>query len=368
MPRGRIGNWQSTPFPLHGDVPLLEAVPPLQRKRPYVRFYPNRRRAFAIERFARTARGVDKASPKSIAQDHLVRMSNKLVRGDSFMKKHMACPSWLDLSRDRTTFIFVKDKADVVREIFELCIAGLGSYTIAKQFNRRRVPTFGTSSKWDHTNIDNLLRNRATLGEYQPKKYTGSSNKGVPVGEPVLGYYPVVIDEKTFMAAQVARQHHLRAGRGRKGNNLANLFTGITSCHYCGGPVKFHSNNKYKSLICEKVINRSGCVRVGWSYANFESSVLQFLSHPALSGLQNNNLGELPNLIANLKKLRADNAVDLRLALAAELKKMTTELKLASAGENPSPIHSEALIRRDNPNRFFEIRLGNGPSYKGTPV
>jgi hypothetical protein len=84
--------------------------------------------------------------------------------------------------------------------------------------------------------------------------------------------------------------------------------------------------------------------------------------------LQNNNLGELPNLIANLKKLRADNAVDLRLALAAELKKMTTELKLASAGENPSPIHSEALIRRDNPNRFFEIRLGNGPSYKGTPV
>ena len=283
------------------------------------------------------------------------------------MKKHTACPSWLDLSKDRTAFVFVKEKADVVRKIFELCIDGLGSYTIANQLNRQRVPTFGTSTKWDHTNIDNLLRNRATLGEYQPKKYAAGNKKGIPVGDPIAGYYPAVIDEKTFLAAQEARQRHLRSGRGRKGNNLANLFTGIATCFYCGSPVKFHSNKKYKSLICESVIQRGGCIRVGWSYANFESSVLQFLVHPALRELQN-DLGELPSLIEQLKQLQPHKSIDVRLALGAELKKKISELKLASAGENPKPIHSDALVRRDQPGRFFEIGLGRTRTFRSLPV
>src|SRR5690242_19539436 len=136
-------------------------------------------------------------------------MRKRSDTGLSLMKKFTACPSWLDLSSDRTSFIFVPEKADVVRKIFELSIAGLGSYTIAKQFERQHVATFGRSSKWDHTNIDNILRNRATLGEYQPKSYAGNRKKGVPVGDPIPGYYPAVIDAKTFMAAQEARQHHL---------------------------------------------------------------------------------------------------------------------------------------------------------------
>ena len=197
------------------------------------------------------------------------------------MKKHTACPSWLDLSKDRSSFVFVPERAKVVRKIFELSIGGLGSYSIAKQFGRQGVKPFGSSPKWDHTNIDNLLRNRATLGEYQPKSYAGGSKKGVPMGDPIAGYYPAVIDEKTFIAAQEARRQHLRAGRGRKGTNLANLFTGITTCGYCGSLVKFHSNNSYKSLICQKVLDSHGCVRAGWSYKNFEviGSQLSLPSH-----------------------------------------------------------------------------------------
>jgi hypothetical protein len=284
------------------------------------------------------------------------------------MKKYTKCPSWLDLSDDRSAFIYVKERADLVRKVFQLCIDGLGSYTIANQLNRQHVPTFGTSSKWDHTNIDNLLRNRATLGEYQPKSYAGNNKKGVPVGEPIPGYYPAVVDEELFMAAQTARQNHLRSGRGRKGNNLANLFAGVTTCSYCGSPVKFHSNKQYKSLICEKVLSRSGCVRAGWSYGNFEASLLQFLSHPALQELQNTQLGEIPRLIAAIRKTKPDDAVDLRLGLAAELRKMTSFLKLANAGENPKHIHGEALIRRDRSDRFFEIKLRDGPAYKGMPI
>jgi hypothetical protein len=283
------------------------------------------------------------------------------------MKKYSSCPSWLRLSADRTEFILLQEDAEIVRRIFELSIGGLGSYTIAKQFNRQGVRTFGSSKKWDHTNIDNLLRNRATLGEHQPKDYSGGSKKGVPTGTPITGYYPAVIDEKTFVAAKEARQNHLRSGRGRKGTSLANLFTGLTKCVYCGDVVQFHSNGSYKSLICTQVLARTNCVRAGWSYLNFEDSVLQFLCHPALTD-DGDYLGEIRQLTGAMRKLQTTDPVDIRLELASKLKQSIIELRLASAGSNPTPFHQDALIRRDHPNRFFKITLQDGRTYEGMPI
>jgi hypothetical protein len=44
------------------------------------------------------------------------------------------------------------------------------------------------------------------------------------------GYYPAVVDVPTFQAAQVARQRNLAIGRGRKGHDITNIFTGLTTC------------------------------------------------------------------------------------------------------------------------------------------
>src|ERR1700681_2249011 len=119
-------------------------------------------------------------------------------------KKLSACPGWLRLSEDRTSFIFMPDRADIVRTMFELSIAGLGGYTIAKQLNAKKVPAFGPSPKWDQSTIHNMLRNRATIGEHQPKRIR--NGKRVPEGDPIPGFYPAVIDEGLFQAAQIARR------------------------------------------------------------------------------------------------------------------------------------------------------------------
>ena len=276
------------------------------------------------------------------------------------MKKISACPGWLDLSEDRRSFILVAEKAEIVRRIFQLSIGGLGSYSIAKQLDRKNIPAFGKSPKWDHTTIDSLLRNRATLGEHQPKSYAGGSKKGVPIGDPIPNYYPAIIDEETFVAAQTARQIHLASGRGRKGNDLANLFTGITTCAYCGEATKFYSNGNAKSLICARVLQGNGCIRFGWSYKNFEQSVLHFLSHPAL--LQNRSIdeqGELTTLIQQLGKLTEPNPLDARLAIASQLKAIVSELKISAGGKDPIPTHPASLIKRDHPARFFEVPRGS---------
>ncbi len=263
------------------------------------------------------------------------------------MKKISACPGWLKLSEDRCSFIFLPDRAEIVRKIFELSIGGLGSYSIANHLNRQGVPAFGPSTSWDHTTIDSMLRNKA----------------------PVPGYYPAVVDEATFQAAQLARRRNLAVGRGRKGHNITNIFTGLTTCAYCASPVKFHSNGNSKSLICTQVLNGTGCIRAAWSYRNFESSVLHFLTHPALvEGLKDERRRIMVELVGHTRQLSGLDTYDARFEITSILKHALSELKVASAGSDPTPTLPDALIRRDIPDRFFEIKLWNGPPYVGIPI
>jgi len=283
------------------------------------------------------------------------------------MKKISACPGWLELSEDRRSFIFLPDRANILKKIFELSIGGLGSYAIANVLNQQKVPPFGPSPTWDHTTIDSMLRNRATLGEHQPRSWAGGNKKGVPIGQPIAGYYPPVVDAATFEAAQIARKRNLASGRGRKGKNFTNIFKGLTTCFYCSSPVKFHSNGQAKSLICERVIDGNGCVRAGWSYENFESSILHFLIHPSLVELVH---GDSHTAILELKR-RVRSGTDRfgdRFEIASLLKRTVLELRVASAGLAPMPTLQDALIRRDSRERRFEICLQNGPTYVGDPV
>ena len=285
------------------------------------------------------------------------------------MKKISACPGWLNLSEDRRSFVFVPQKAEIVREIFQLSIGGLGSYAIANHLTRQNIPPFAPSTKWDHTTIDSMLRNRATVGEHQPRSYVGGSKKGTPTGDPISAYYPPVIDEATFQAAQEARRRNLLTGRGRKGNNIANPFTGLTTCSYCGFSVRFYSNGPDKSLVCEQVLDGAGCIRFAWSYRSFETAVLNFVAHPAfVDRFAGDELATMTKLAVLVRQLSQGETYDARFQIATMLKNVVSELKVASAGSNPTPSLSGALVRRDNPKRFFEIKLWDGPSYVGMPI
>lgn len=288
-------------------------------------------------------------------------------------RKLMACPAWLGLSEDRTSFVFFPDRAKIVRKVFELSVAGLGGYTIAKQLNAQRVPPFGPAPLWDQSTIHNMLNNRATLGEYQPRTYASSQDrpkdvrdrKGVPAGNVVKGYYPAVIDEELFNKAQQARRKNLATGRGRKGRLITNLFAGIPTCAYCGASVRFHSNGHDKSLICSTVLKRQGCCRKGWSYKNFEASFFKLLMEFDLDGTavqsHREQLAELQILIKEASF--GPSVYDARLTLALALKAALSKLKMASGGATPIADKPNARIRRDDPARSFEVSFFDGPTH-----
>ena len=283
------------------------------------------------------------------------------------IKKLTACPGWLGLSEDRTSFIFIPERAEVVRQIFEASISGLGGYTIAKQLNAKKVPAFGPSSAWDQSTIHNLLRNRATIGEHQPKQYR--NRKETPVGDPIPGYYPAVIDEGVFQAAQVARQKNLASGRGRKGRLITNLFAGIPSCAYCGSAVKFHSNGHAKSLLCSRLLAGVGCYRMAWSYRNFENSFLGFVkAHESSLTIEPREREKLSQLMDHIRSLSGPDVYDARMGISIVLKAVVSDLKIASAGSSPKVGKPDARIRRDGPGRYFEVTLRGGTTHTGFPI
>ena len=151
------------------------------------------------------------------------RLNLKLAKSN----KLTAAPGWLALSEDRRSFVFLPDRAKVVKQIFELSAAGLGGYTIANQLNANSIPAFGPSAKWDQSTIHNILSNRAAVGEFQPKIYKKAKDssrgvrdrKGTSAGEPIKDYYPAVIDEELFNLAKEARRKNLVLGTRSQGRS-----------------------------------------------------------------------------------------------------------------------------------------------------
>jgi len=295
-------------------------------------------------------------------------------------QKLKACPAWLGLSEDRLSFVFFPDRAEIVRKIFQLSAAGLGGYTIANQLNAKNVPAFGSSRRWDQSTINNMLRSRATIGEYQPRQYEAAADrparhrdrKGTPAGDVVRNYYPAVIDEELFNRAREARRENLASRRGRKGRLITNLFSGVPTCSYCAAPVRFHSNGTAKSLICSTVLDEEtpGCCRRGWSYRSFEDSFFKLVTETELEQTatrsQKDKFSELKTLVGEASS--GPNVYDARLALVLALKGAVSQLKMASAGSAPRVDKPNARIRRDDPARFFRVSFFGGATHTVFPA
>jgi DNA-binding CsgD family transcriptional regulator len=274
------------------------------------------------------------------------------------MRKIKNAPGWLELTKDRTAFIFVEERAKIVQRIFQMSIAGSGGYTIAKQLNAAGVPGFGSSGKWDQSTIHNMLSSRATLGEYQKKQIINGQE--VPMGPPIPNHYPAVIDEETFEAAQNARRQNLSTRRGRKGRHITNLFSDIPRCMYCDSTVKLH-NAKVKSLVCKKVWSRQGCYFFKWTYNDFEKALLAQLLALEPSSRP---------LFEPLLQISSDDdqaIYQARIAASHHIRSIVSTMKIAFAGPKPdSP--SSGMIRRDHPDRFFDLKLADGRVHIGRPV
>jgi DNA invertase Pin-like site-specific DNA recombinase len=132
-------------------------------------------------------------------------------------------PGWLDLVDGKLKLN--PERAATVRRIFKLCLQGHGGQATARLLNKEKVPTLTGRGKWYQSAVTYILRSRAVVGEHQPHTVHGHEER-VAVGEPIKGYYPAVVTEETYDAAQAAMNNRITLA-GRPPATRKNIFRGM---------------------------------------------------------------------------------------------------------------------------------------------
>ena len=140
-------------------------------------------------------------------------------------------PAWVARKPDGSGWDVKPGMAESIRRVFELSIQGVGGTAIARQANAEGWAAPAKVARWNTTLPNKLLRNRAVLGEYEPKVMVGS--KRVSTGEVWTDYYPRIVDEDTFLKAQAAA-HSRRNLPSRRDAGYHNVLQGLVFCGHCG--------------------------------------------------------------------------------------------------------------------------------------
>ena len=207
----------------------------------------------------------------------------------SQIKMTSQCPQWLVLSEDRKSFGVILERAQIVRRIFDMNIAGKGQATIAKQLNREGVPAWGKSNGWHFSYIQRILRSRTVLGEYQPRRRERQGKRRlIDIGEPIKEYYPAVIDQLTWQKAQVRKQTNTP---GQFGQSTGNLFSGLAFDGNSGTPMRHMGRGydkkkrekkdgtpyRYYYLVSDYTRKQPDARAVTWRYDWFEKWFLDYI-------------------------------------------------------------------------------------------
>lgn len=239
------------------------------------------------------------------------------------------CPEWLELRDGK--FVERDGRFELVRRIFRETIEGFGRREIMRRLNIEGVPTFRGGKGWHTSSIAKVIQSRAVLGEYQPHSGTHTNRNRKPEGDPILNYYPRIIDDETFWRAQNATASRRQSAAGRKGKKGAHILQGLARCASCDGPMHIQNKGALPKggiwLACSSNLRKAGCdndrrIRVD----RLERDLLTALLHVDVAALASLD-DETPKMLREIEALKAkfDAAEALKTRLLAVFVKTDDE-------------------------------------------
>ena len=176
-------------------------------------------------------------------------------------------PFWLDFhkaTRTKENHFTKNEKAEWAAKMYEWATE-VGSTEISKRLYEMGVYAPNKKGKWplSRFTIDDWLRNRAAIGEFQ-KWTTEIGKEGQTIvkkrGEPIKGVFPTLVPKELFELVQKKRTKRVRTKDPLPTKKHHYLFAKATFCSECGQPTVFQSWNKqlksgekelYKYLRCK---------------------------------------------------------------------------------------------------------------------
>lgn len=262
---------------------------------------------------------------------------SRLASGDRAILTRRA-PAWLRVEGNPPTFAIDKERAAVVRRIFEMTLAGHGKHSIARTLNKDGVPTFGQASAWHASSVQKILTSEAVIGIYTPHTKP-RGGKRLPAGDPIEGYYPEVIDPAVYAKTVAARRDRSRIRRGRS-RRLTNLFAGLAVCHACRSRMTLRAKGRKQRadgtwvdedyLVCDSYQRGTGCVHgFHWNLEVWGREILDLILEHAFEDRH-----FVPaNVVTDLE--RAIAVTDQRIAATSAKADLALELALESGRDEP---------------------------------
>ncbi len=139
--------------------------------------------------------------------------------------------------------VIVEEEAETVRWIFDAYLNGLGTYLIAKELNKKEIPTIRSGEKWCNKTIQEILTNPVYEGSrlqqrtytesqfpFVRKANTGQRNQYLIEDD----HEPVITHEEAEAVRKIMeyRSRSLKMGGGKYKNRY--LFSGRIICGECG--------------------------------------------------------------------------------------------------------------------------------------
>jgi hypothetical protein len=227
--------------------------------------------------------------------------------------------------KDNGTFEIIQEKANVVRQIFAWLLESRGLTWITKELNQTGVPTIGgrngkykKSTQWNKSYVTLIAHNRAVIGEARPGRWDGKARRAVPTGQVWPGFYPAIISVPDFHKVQGLLRQRCTEGKkglrwlgGRKGKDIANLFSGLV--WDARDHAKMRLVDKGKPKGAQKMLvsvgacqGHKGSVYIGFPYQSFETAFLRLVSELRAEDILPREAGAIADEIEGLEAQLAD--------------------------------------------------------------
>lgn len=195
---------------------------------------------------------------------------------------------------DKHTWEIDPEAAEVVKEIFDLAISGLGPMRIAKRLTAEghltptayklakgeesNHPAPEEPTKWESSTIVNILEHMEYTGctvnfKTRKKSYKSKKTINLPREEWRIfpDTHPAIIDREQFDRVQELRQHRRRPTKAER----QGLFSGLVFCADCGAKLHFST--------CKKFERRQDCYRCSNYKSNTGSCSAHFIREVVLT-------------------------------------------------------------------------------------
>ncbi|WMT13513.1 recombinase family protein [Serratia fonticola] len=192
--------------------------------------------------------------------------------GDYMIKN---TPAWISVSDEKYV---LNDNHKIVREIFDLYLTGIGSFTIAQMLNRQGK--FISEFKWDTAKICRILRNVRCRGDYISNIIERDlDNDEVSISEITIpNLYPAIVSVHEFSEVQRRLDKHNFMGRIR-GDSKKTVFNSLLKCSLCGAALALSTSGKYRYLKCFSAREKLGCIGTMMSYDAVEKAILTHIKN-----------------------------------------------------------------------------------------